>query len=135
MVSKATIITQSPIFNVLIAQCLATVLVSILCLVFGKETGISFISALSAMMAGVVCVVPGIYVLLISLRQVKSSGVANILRGEIGKFALSISLFALVFVFFEELRVLVFFGTCVGLQLLHALVPFYLSAKLVKNHL
>ena len=88
----------------------------------------------SALLGGLVCVVPGLYVLAMSIRPAASgsSGIGNVLRGEAGKFALSIMLFALIFTFVQPINVLVFFGTFVGLQLLYAIVPL-IEAKRLEN--
>lgn len=86
-------------------------------------------------MAGVTCVVPGCYTLVVSLRPVIKGdpGLGQALRGELGKFALTISLFALVFVFVKPLNILVFFGTFVGLQVCMAVVLLLGSRKLLKR--
>ena len=71
-------------------------------------------------MAGVSSVAPGLYTLAVSLRPVAKgkTGLGNVVKAELGKFALTGSIFALVFVFIQPLNVLIFFGTFVGLQLL-----------------
>ena len=61
------------------------------------------------------------------------SGLSQALRGEVGKFALTVALFALVFVFVKPLNVWVFFGTFVGLQLCMAVVLLLQSRKLLKR--
>jgi len=122
-------LTKSPIFQIVAAQFLATFLASALCLVFDR------VAAISAVMAGITCVVPGCYTLVVSLRPVikGDSGLSQALRGEVGKFALTIALFALVFVFVKPLNVWVFFGTFVGLQLCMAVVLLLQSRKLLKR--
>jgi len=86
-------------------------------------------------MAGITCIVPGCYTLVVSLRPVIKGdpGLSQVLRGEVGKFALTIALFALVFVFVKPLNVLVFFGTFVGLQLCVAVILWYGSRRLLKR--
>jgi len=122
-------LTKSPIFQIVAAQFLATFLASALCLVFDR------VAAISAVMAGITCVVPGCYTLVVSLRPVikGDSGLSQALRGEVGKFALTVALFALVFVFVKPLNVWVFFGTFVGLQLCMAVVLLLQSRKLLKR--
>ena len=122
-------LTKSPIFQIVAAQFFATFLASALCLVFDR------VAAISAVMAGITCVVPGCYTLVVSLRPVikGDSGLSQALRGEVGKFALTIALFALVFVFVKPLNVWVFFGTFVGLQLCMAVVLLLQSRKLLKR--
>ena len=70
-------------------------------------------------MAGVVCLLPAGFVLAMSLREISpgETGLANAVRGEAGKFALSILLFALVFAFVKPINPVAFFATFVGLQL------------------
>ena len=64
--------------------------------------------------------VPGLYTLALSLRPVTEgkTGLGNVVKAELGKFALTGSVFALVFVFVQPLNVMIFFGTFVGLQVL-----------------
>ena len=87
------------------------------------------------MMAGVVCIVPGCYTLVVSLSPVAEGdpGLSHVLRGEGGKFALTVSLFALVFVFVRPLNVIVFFSTFVGLQFCMAAVLWWDSRRLLKR--
>ena len=120
---------KSPIFRVVTAQVLATVLASAFWLIFGR------VAAISALMAGITSVLPGCYTLVVSLRPVIKGdpGLSQALRGEVGKFALTIALFALVFVFVKPLNVLVFFGTFVGLQLCVAVILWYGSRRLLKR--
>ena len=122
-------LTKSPIFRIVAAQFFATFLASVLCLVFDR------VAAISAVMAGITCVVPGCYTLMVSLRPVIKGdpGLSQGLRGELGKLVLTAALFALVFVFVKPLNVLVFFGTFVGLQLCVAVVLLVQSRKLVKR--
>ena len=60
-------------------------------------------------------------------------GLSQALRGELGKFALTVSLFALVFVFVKPLNVLVFFSTFIGLQLCMAATLWLGSRRLLKR--
>ena len=121
--------TKSPIFRIVAAQFIATILASALCLVFDP------VAAVSALTAGITCIVPGCYTLVVSLRPVIEGdpGLNQALRGEAGKFAITVSLFALVFVFVKPLNVLVFFSTFIGLQLCMALVLWLQSRKLLKR--
>ena len=122
-------LTKSPIFQIVAAQFFATFLASALCLVFDR------VAAISAVMAGVACVVPGCYTLMVSMRPVIKGdpGLSQALRGEVGKIALTAALFALVFVFVKPLNVWVFFSTFVGLQLCMAVVLLLQSRKLLKR--
>jgi ATP synthase protein I len=122
-------LTKSPIFRVVIAQVLATCIASAAWLVFGR------VAAISALMAGITCVLPGCYTLVVSLRPVIKGdpGLIQALKGELGKFALTVSLFALVFVFVKPLNVLVFFSTFIGLQLCMAATLWLGSRRLLKR--
>jgi len=120
--------TKSPIFRILAAQFIVTFIASALSLVFGR------VAAISALMAGITCIVPGCYTLVVSLRPVikGGSGLSQALRGEVGKFSLTVSLFALVFVFVKPLNVQVFFCTFVVLQLCMAAVLWFSSRRLLR---
>ena len=120
---------KSPIFRVVTAQAFVTVLASASWLIFGR------VAAISALMAGITCVLPGCYTLVVSLRPVINGdpGLRKALRGELGKFALTVSLFALVFVFVKPLNVLVFFSTFIGLQLCMAATLWLGSRRLLKR--
>ena len=122
-------LTKSPIFRIVAAQFIVTILASALCLVLDR------VAAISALMAGVTCVIPGCYTLVVSLRPVIKGdpGLSQALRGEVGKFALTVSLFALVFVFVKPLNVVVFFSTFAGLQLCMVVVLWLQSRKLLKR--
>jgi ATP synthase protein I len=122
-------LSTSPIFRIVVAQFIATFLASASCLALDR------VAVISALMAGIVSIVPGIYVLVMSLRAVDpgTTGIASVVKGEIGKFALTMSLFALVFVFVKPLDVAVFFGTIVLLQLCNLLVPLIEARKLLKR--
>jgi ATP synthase protein I len=122
-------LTKSPIFRVVIAQVFATCIASAAWLVFGR------VAAISALMAGITCVLPGCYTLVVSLRPVIKGdpGLIQALKGELGKFALTVSLFALVFVFVKPLNVLVFFSTFIGLQLCMAATLWLGSRRLLKR--
>jgi len=131
IVERLSVITDSPIYRIVATQFIATLLVSASCLAFNRVT------AISALMAGVVCIVPGLYVLVASLRPVTqmSTGLANAVRGQAGKFALTVSMFALVFVFVRPLNAVAFFATFVVLQMCVALVPFAESRRLASRRL
>ena len=128
-VNRLTILIKSPIYRVVAAQFFVTIIATALCLLFDRA------AAVSALMAGITCIVPGAYVLVVSLRSVIEGdpGLSQALRGEIGKYALTISLFALVFVFVKPLNWVVFFGTFAGLQLCMAVVLWFQSHRLLKR--
>lgn len=125
IVEKLSVITDSPIYRIVAAQFIATLLAAASCLAFNR------VAVISALMAGMVCIIPGLYMLVVSLRPVTqtSTGLAQAVRGAAGKFALTVSMFALVFVFVRPLNAVVFFATFVLLQMCVALVPFIDSRR------
>lgn len=131
IVEKLSVITDSPIYRIVAAQFIATLLAAASCLAFNR------VAAISALMAGMVCIIPGLYMLVVSLRPVTqtSTGLAHAVRGAAGKFALTVSMFALVFVFVRPLNAVVFFATFVMLQICVALVPFIESRRLENKRL
>lgn len=120
------VLNKSPVYRIVKTQFIATILVSGLCLVVDQ------VAAVSALMAGIVCVVPGCYLVLMSIRPVVhgDTGLGNAIRGQVGKLVLMACLFSLVFVFVKPLNVIAFFATLVGLQLCTGLVPFFEARKL-----
>ncbi|MGK0259090.1 MAG: ATP synthase protein I [Candidatus Azotimanducaceae bacterium] len=121
-------ITESPLFGIAVTQVIATFLASALCLIFDRTASIS------ALMAGVVSVVPSVYLLFVSRRPTAEgdTGIGIVLRGEVGKFALSISLFALVFVFVKPLNAIAFFATYILLQLCTVIAPWLEAKRLLR---
>ena len=129
MAKKLARLKQSPVSGIVVAQFIATILASASFLIFGR------IAALSALMAGVVCLIPSGFVLVMSLRAISpgETGLANAVRGEVGKFALSILLFALVFAFVKPLDAVAFFATFVVLQLCTAIAPWLRARRMLKR--
>ena len=129
MAKRLARLKQSPVFGIVVAQFIATILASASFLIFGR------IAALSALMAGVVCLIPSGFVLVMSLREISpgETGLANAVRGEAGKFALSILLFALVFAFVKPLDAVAFFATFVVLQLCTAIAPWLRARRMLKR--
>ena len=129
MAKRLARLKQSPVFGIVVAQFIATILASASFLIFGR------MAALSALMAGVVCLIPSGFVLAVSLREISpgETGLANAVRGEAGKFALSILLFALVFAFVKPLDAAAFFATFVVLQLCTAIAPWLRARRMLKR--
>ena len=121
--------TKSPILRIVTTQAFATFLASASWLVFDR------VAAISALMAGLTCVLPGCYTLVVSYRPVikDDPGLGQALRGELGKFALTVSFFALVFAFVKPLNALVFFSIFIGLQLCMAATLWLGSRRLRKR--
>ncbi|MBO6564438.1 MAG: ATP synthase subunit I [Pseudomonadales bacterium] len=123
-------IKESPVYGMVIAQFIATFLASASFLVFDR------VAALSALMAGLVCLIPGGFVLAMSLRPIEpgGTGISNVIRGEAGKFALSIMLFAMVFVLIKPLDPVAFFATFIVLQLCAGIAPWMKARRRLKPH-
>ncbi|MBT4161735.1 MAG: hypothetical protein HOC70_15190 [Gammaproteobacteria bacterium] len=121
--------TGSPFYRVVAAQFFATFFASGLCLVIDK------VAAISALSAGLSCIVPTIFVFAVSLRPISpgETGMSQVLRGEAGKFALTTAILAMVFVFVKPLNVVVFFGTFVLLQISQAVIPLLEARRLLKR--
>ena len=127
-------ITVSPFFKVVVTQFIGTLLISGLCLAHGR------VAAISALSAGLSCLIPTLYLLVVSLQPVKAgqTGLGHAVKGEIGKFALTIALLAVIFVFTESfvgkpLEVVAFFGTFILLQMSNAVVPLYEAVRLLRR--
>ncbi len=124
MALDLTTIKRSPLFKIVYTQFFATLILSAICLIVDvlvKDTA----AAISALVAGGVCVLPGLYVLAISRREVPAgdTGFGLAVRAEAGRFLLSAAGFALVFVFVSPLNVVVFFGVFLVLQGFSIIVP------------
>jgi len=116
--------------GIVVVQVIATLLASTLCLLVDRY------AMFSAFMAGIACVVPSVYVWLVSQRTVTAgnTGMGLVIRSELGKYALWVSLMAVVFVFYEPLNVMAFFGTLVVLQISVAIAPFIEAQRLLNRH-
>ena len=88
---------------------------------------------MSALLGGLVCVIPSGYVLMVSIRPGGDGGLGQVLKGQAGKYVLSLLLFALVFAFVKPLNLVAFFGTFVGLQLMYAIVPWVAARQLERK--
>lgn len=122
-------------FKILNAQFFATLFLSACCLIVDvlvRDTA----AAISALVAGGVCLLPGLYVLAVSTRQVPDgdTGFGLAVRAETGRFMLSGAGFALVFVFVSPLNVVVFFGVFILLMGLNAYIPAREATRLRKRH-
>ena len=108
-----------------------TIFVAIVCLAVSK------VAAISALLAGVSSFLPTLFVLILSLKPMTPgrTGLGKVLRGEAGKFALTIALLAGIFTLMKPLSVAVFFGTFVLMQLCQALVPLVDANRLMKKSL
>ena len=122
---------KSPFFRVLSAQSIVTIFVAIICLAVSK------VAAISALLAGVSSFLPTLFVLILSLKPMTpgQTGLGQVLRGEAGKFALTIGLLTSIFTLVKPLSVAAFFGTFVLMQLCQALIPLVDANRLIENSL
>lgn len=87
---------------------------------------LSWVAAYSALLGGLICVVPNAY---LAERLTRTDGltreqkIGRWMQGETGKIIQSGILFALVFAWVKPLDPPLLFLTFVGIQLLHLLVP------------
>ena len=122
-------VTKSPLFFIVAAQVIATVFAAAACWFFSP------VAAISALLAGAVCIVPGLYVLAVSLRSIPagSSGLGLAIRGELGKLLLTAALMVLVFLGFESLSVATFFATLILMQVCVAVGPVIEAQRLLRR--
>ena len=82
-------------------------------------------AALSALLGGLACLIPGLYLLLQQARPdaPAGSGLGRALKGEAGRVALTVAIFAGVFAGYKALSFLAFLGVFAGLQVFYGLVP------------
>ena len=129
--TSLTSMAKSPFFRVLSAQSIVTIFVAFVCLAVSK------IAAISVLLAGVSSFLPTLFVLILSLKPMTPglTGLGQVLRGEAGKFALTIALLTSIFTLVKPLSVAAFFGTFVLMQLCQALVPLVDANRLMKKSL
>lgn len=114
---------NSTVTRILAVQCMLMVLIAIGCL------AIDWVTSYSSALGGLVCILPGVYAAIRTLREAPSE-ITPIVAGELGKLALSIAMFIVVFVLIQPLNVLSFFGTFIGLQLIYVVVPVLESSRM-----
>ncbi len=118
-------LSKSPIYRIVAAQFIATITTASLLSVFNPIAGYS------ALAGGLVCVVPGIYLLAQSLKQdVDRSGMRAAIWAEAGKYTITIAMCIVVFTQIKPLNVLAFFATFAGFQFFYLLVPLVDAMKL-----
>ena len=114
---------NSTVTRILVVQCMLMVLIGIACL------AVDWVTSYSSVFGGLVCILPGVYAAIRTLRDAPSE-IIPIVAGELGKLALSIALFIVVFVLVQPLNVFSFFGTFFGLQLVYVAVPVLESSRM-----
>lgn len=123
---RSTRLGYSPIHQIIMVQLIATFIASASFLL------LSWVAAYSALLGGLICVVPNAY---LAERLTRTDGltreqeIARWMQGETGKIVQSGVLFALVFGWIKPLDPLLLFLTFIGIQLLHLLVPIVARTK------
>ena len=114
--------------RIVIVQFIVMVLAAAGCLL------VDMVAAYSALLGGLVCVVPGVYAAARFYGKIskEGTGLTPVLLGELGKLTFSIAIFVAVFVLVEPLNMLSFFATFIGLQLIYIAVPL-LEANRLRN--
>ena len=120
---------KSPFVRILAVQSVATTLITI-CFLLIAETG-----TLSVFLAGISCILPTLFVTLMSLRPTPfgKSGLGHVLRGELGKLLLTAVLMTVIFTQYDSLKVVLFFCMFIFLQLCQILVPLIDAKRLIKR--
>jgi len=112
--------SYSPIHQIILVQLIATFIVSASSLLLG------WVAAYSALLGGLICVLPNAY---LAFRFTRTAGlsrqqkIGRWIQGETGKIVQSGIMFALVFIWIKPLNPLLLFLTFIGVQLMHWLVP------------
>jgi len=90
---------------------------------------------MSALLAGIACIVPTIFTLFVSLKPVSpgETGLGQVLRGEAGRFVLTAAILAGIFVLIRSLNAGAFFGTFALMQICQAVVPLMAARRLLKR--
>ena len=112
---------QRRIYRIVAAQFVVALLAATLCL------PVNWVIAYSVLLGGLTCAVPSAFMAWRFTREVADPGVAlsHLIRGEIGKYALTACMFMSVFFWLEQLRVGYFF-TALGLGMLcNILIPLF----------
>ena len=101
-----------PLLRVVAVQTLLTAFLSVTLWFF------DWVAAYSALLGGLACVLPGLYLFATSLQPPSAgSGLGKALKGEAGRLAITIAIFLGVFALVRPLDVLAFFGAFAVLQL------------------
>ena len=122
---------KSTVDRIILTQFVMTLVVTGLSLFFG------WIAAYSALLGGVVTVVPGFVAARrlrtgLAIKQPELHGGVNtlVVRGELIKFALSVILFIAIFALVTRLSAAFFFATFAGTQMLYLVLPVVEATRL-----
>ena len=115
---------KSTVERIILAQLVMALVVAGVSLCFG------WVAAYSALLGGLVTVIPGFVAARrlrtsLTMSQPELSGGLNtsVVRGELVKFALSVIMFIAIFALVTRLSAVFFFGTFAGTQLLYLVLP------------
>ena len=118
---------QPAVYRVVLAQMLATVLLSLVLLPLGRET------SLSALFGGLACSVPHAYLLWKTFRY-RGARAAQLIaksfyQGEAGKFVLTALAFVLIFTLFKPVEPVALFGAFILAQVVNWFTPLLIGRK------
>lgn len=107
----------SPLLRVAALQSLLTAILS------GFLWSLDGIAAYSGLLGGLACILPTLYMHLASQGlPILGSGLAKALKGELGRVAITVAVFLLVFALVKPFNVLAFFGVFAALQFAYWMV-------------
>ena len=122
MGAKSAQLKRPKVIRIVGLQAAATLLISLAALFSGDKT-----LAYSALLGGLVCVLPNVYFAWLMFRNMGASAAKEVVRSfykaEAVKFGLTVVLFALVFIVVRPLNPISFFLTYAVVQSVHWLAP------------
>ncbi|MTI12185.1 ATP synthase subunit I [Sansalvadorimonas verongulae] len=122
-----THLNKPAVFRVVVTQAVITVLLSLGSLIDSRAT------ALSALLGGLICLIPNAYLTVrafsLSGARAAKSIVKEFYRGEAGKFVLTGLGFALAFSHVPSLHAVVLFSAFIVVQAVHWFAPLLLKVK------
>ena len=110
---------DAPVYRILIAQLIVTVLASL------PGLFVDWVVAYSILLGGTVCVVPAAFAAWRLSQKTPGPGAAMIhmVVAQTGKLLLTAALFAVIFVKVKPLNLVFFFGTIIALHSFYILMP------------
>ena len=114
---------SKPLLKILQIQIFMASILGLPLFFFRVDSTVAILSALT------VVVVPGLYTLFVSSLPLKSgsTGIGRVLKAEIGKYFITLSLLIGIFVSVEDLNPVIFFVSLLVLYFSPALLPFVTS--------
>ena len=124
-----TKMARLPLFRIFVVQSSVTIFTSIAFMMVSK------IASISALLAGLSCVLPSLFIFLVSLKPIEpgQNGFLKVLRGQFGKFVLTIAILSSIFALVSPLSVSVFFANFVLMQVCVMVVPLADAYRITKS--